>query len=253
MNMTREAFLSAVARIAEEAPSYASGHDGSDGKCDCIGLVIGAVRRCGGTWDGIHGSNYAARYMTNHLEPIVNADQLQVGELVYKATDATSGSYALPSRYSQHPDQLDYYHVGVVQATSPLRIVHCTAPGIVWDTKLGKWSHHGELSLLGVQETPASSIRTATVTAPNGSTVNLRTAPDGALVDRIPVGATVTIIDQQDGWCRITYVHNTGWMKSEFLSPGDIPSTGGTVTISLPRATAEHLRDMLRQALDQEG
>lgn len=42
--VTLEAFLSEVAKIKSEAPTYREGGDGSDGTCDCIGLVIGAIR-----------------------------------------------------------------------------------------------------------------------------------------------------------------------------------------------------------------
>lgn len=54
-------FLLKADEIAEEKPSYQLGHDGSDGKCDCIGYIIGAIRRSGGSWKGTHGSNYSAR------------------------------------------------------------------------------------------------------------------------------------------------------------------------------------------------
>ena len=53
--VTLEAFLSGVAKIKSEAPTYRAGGDGSDGTCDCIGLVIGAIRRAGGGWAGTHG------------------------------------------------------------------------------------------------------------------------------------------------------------------------------------------------------
>lgn len=48
--VTMDAWLSKVDEIAAEGPSYKLGHDGSDGSCDCIGLIIGAIRRAGGTW-----------------------------------------------------------------------------------------------------------------------------------------------------------------------------------------------------------
>lgn len=50
--VTTESFLRGVDAIAGGKPTYRLGHDGSDGTCDCIGLIIGAIRRAGGTWDG---------------------------------------------------------------------------------------------------------------------------------------------------------------------------------------------------------
>ena len=136
-------FLSRVEEIAAENPSYRTGGSGKDGTCDCIGLIIGAIRRAGGSWPGTHGSNYAARYETRNLEKITNQNALRVGELVYKHRSPGEAGYDLPVRYRNHPDRNDYYHVGVVMSVSPLRILHMTTPSIQTDTKLGRWSHHG--------------------------------------------------------------------------------------------------------------
>ena len=54
-------FLEKVQVIKNLNPKRREPGDGSDGYCDCIGLVIGAVRRMGLKWTGIHGSNWAAR------------------------------------------------------------------------------------------------------------------------------------------------------------------------------------------------
>ena len=57
-------FLEKVQVIKSLNPAYKQPGDGSNGVCDCIGLIIGAIRRMGLKWTGIHGSNYAARYQT---------------------------------------------------------------------------------------------------------------------------------------------------------------------------------------------
>ena len=69
----------------------------------------------------------------------------------------------------------------------------------------------------------------ATVTAPSGSTVNLRKTPNGDLLDRVPVGSTVMVVDYGPDWCKIDYGGKEGWMMTEFLNfegqvvPGDDP------------------------------
>ena len=136
-------FLEKIREITAENPKYRSGGSGKDGTCDCIGLIIGAIRRAGGSWPGIHGSNYAARYETRNLEKITNQNAIRVGELVYKHRSPGEAGYDLPTRYRSHSDRNDYYHVGVVLSVSPLRILHMTTPSILTDTKMGKWSHHG--------------------------------------------------------------------------------------------------------------
>lgn len=250
--VTYDAFLKGVDQIAEAKPEYQLGHDGSDGKCDCIGLVIGAIRRIGGNWDGIHGSNYAARNEMDYLLPMTEAEDLIVGEVVYKSAMPGQSNYNLPSRYAKDPDRRDYYHVGVVRSVDPLRIVHCTGPGIVTDTQLGKWNYRGWLRKVGREgeRITMENAESAVVEAENGRTVNLRSKPDGDLVDRIPVGSTVTVIAQQDGWARVSYGNTSGWMMERFLrmegeSAPEPETSGDMVTVTLPRTLAEQLRDAL--------
>lgn len=97
-----------------------------------------------------------------------------------------------------------------------------------------------------------SEIATATVIADSGSTVNLRSKPDGALIDRVPVGAKVAVSGHQDGWSRIAYNGQAGWMMDQYLrTEGAAPdqTDGDTVSITLLRAAAEQLRDALGNAL----
>lgn len=244
------AFLQGINTVAALAPSYQLGHDGSDGSCDCIGLIIGAIRRAGGCWQGIHGSNYAARFETAHLRLIQSADELALGEIVFKASEPTQSGYDLPRRYADHADQRDYYHAGVVTSVAPLTITHCTGPGITTDKKLNRWNYHGWLSKVaqpskGDEQT--MSEQTATVTATSGSTVNLRSSPSGSLVDRLPVGAVVSVIEEKDGWVNVTYGEQSGWMMEQFLRTAS--DDDEQVTIVLPRTAAQALSSALTAAL----
>ena len=146
--MTLSDFLTAVQAFADTDPRYKLGHAGDDDYCDCIGLIIGACERNGIEWTGIHGTNWWARHYTRNLEQFSSARELRQGDLVFKARSPGHRRYDLPSRYNKHPDRLDYYHVGVVQSVRPLRIIHCTTPGIRIDSRRGSWSHHGQLTLL---------------------------------------------------------------------------------------------------------
>ena len=81
MSVDVKKFLTRVEEIAAEGPGYQHGHSGDDHLCDCIGLVIGAIRRAGGQWRGLHGSNYAARKeLTGKPQKIVGTGDLQPGE-----------------------------------------------------------------------------------------------------------------------------------------------------------------------------
>lgn len=256
--VTMESFLRGVDAIAEEKPTYRLGHDGSDGSCDCIGLIIGAIRRAGGEWTGTHGSNWAARNAMDTLHAVAEPGDLHVGQAVFKAAEPGQSGYNLPDRYKGDADTRDYYHVGVVRSVSPLEIVHCTGPGIVRDRKMGKWSYAGWLRMVsrGNDEGEATGMQTAVVIAESGSTVNLRKTPHGALEDRVPVGSVAHVLDTMDGWARITVSGKTGWMDLKFLRMQDSgePDTSGsadgtsaddTITITLPRSAAEALLSAL--------
>ena len=257
--VTMKSFLRGVDAIAEGKPTYRLGHDGSDGTCDCIGLIIGAIRRAGGKWTGTHGSNWAARNAMDTLHAVADAGDLQVGQAVFKAAEPGQSGYNLPDRYKDGEDTRDYYHVGVVRSVSPLEIVHCTGPGIVHDRKMGKWSYAGWLRMVSRvnDEGEATGMQTAVVIAESGSTVNLRKTPHGALEDRVPVGSTAQVIDTMDGWARITVSGKTGWMDMKYLRMQDSsePYTSGgadgtnaygdTITITLPRSAAEALLSAL--------
>ena len=262
MGITRERFLEKVEEIAQSNPSYKEGRDGSDGTCDCIGLIIGAIRRAGGAWNGIHGSNYAARYEMRELLPVMDAGELCLGDVVYKARTPGQAGYALPERYKNDPDQRDYYHVGVVTATSPLEITHCTGPGIVRDTKLGKWTYRGRLEKVAYDsaEGMETMAQTAKVTAMSGSTVKMRSKPstsDG-LYWEVPVGDKVQVAEISGGWAKVRYGDRTGYMMTEFLDMGgqEMTEAGGTAEaapggelITVQRAALQAVYDALGSIL----
>ena len=81
------------------------------------------------------------------LNPLRGAGQLRRGELVFRAHEPGAKGYALPSRYASSADRRDYYHVGVVMQTNPLRILHCSSGGVKADTSATRWQFHGMLTM----------------------------------------------------------------------------------------------------------
>lgn len=261
MGITRERFLEKVEEIAQSNPSYKEGRDGSDGTCDCIGLIIGAIRRAGGAWNGIHGSNYAARYEMRELLPVMDAGELNLGEVVYKARMPGQTGYDLPERYGADPDNRDYYHIGVVTAVEPLEITHCTGPGIVRDTKLGKWTYRGRLKKVDYDGTEGmeTMVQTATVVADSGDDVKMRSTPsqtDG-LYWKVPVGDKVQVAYVEGEWAKVRHQGRTGYMMVEYLEMDaqELPaagsssgSTGGEL-ITIQRAALKAVYDALGSIL----
>lgn len=230
-------FLEQIRILKSKKLTYRQPGDGSDGTCDCIGLIIGALKRMGIKWNGIHGSNYSARNRTINLQRIQSASQLEVGDIVYKAYNPGEAKYNLPDRYKPgkqyyNGDLRDYYHVGVVTSISPLNITHMTSPTMKVDTSLSKWGYFGKCSLLTEDSKPApvnpipapgqdaKEGAKAIVTAPSGRYVKMRQQPSTrcGVYDEIPVGAAVTLIEPGEEWAKISYGRRTGWyMMAKYL------------------------------------
>ena len=233
-------YLSKVLEIFNSNPKRREPGDGSDGYCDCIGLIIGAIRRMGLKWTGIHGSNWAARKEFVKLEPIKSVSDLEEGDVVLKGCPPTKKGWNLPARYRSggryyNGDLTDYYHAGVVDKVNPLQIRHMASKMTI-DTKLDHnknsvWNYHGKLRILAnaaggnittpviEPDMPTSGSR-AVVVAEKGSTVNLRKKPTSAIwnvIKRVPIGTTVDILEPGETWARIQYGTTTGYMMAEFL------------------------------------
>lgn len=239
-------FLKAVDAIKATKPKYVKTGDGSNGTCDCVGLIIGALRRIGVGWKdpkgktAIHGSNYAARNQVSSFKYITDANQLSIGDLVFKAWFPADRKYDLPSRYKvggayYNGDMKDYYHIGVVTSTKPLAITHMTTPTVKVDTKLGKWNYAGKhIKLTGedgtIQQAPVvtpvkqeEEACVATVVSPNGNSVKMRAKPSTlcALWDKIPSGTKLTLLEQGEEWCKVSFRNRKGWyMMTKFLKVG---------------------------------
>lgn len=249
--MKTAAFLDAVRQIARSRPAYREGGTGADGTCDCIGLIMGAMYACGREKYDLHSSNYFARYQTDALAELSGEDQLQPGMIVYKArssTDRLNARYQPGGRYFTG-DLLDYYHAGVITAAAPLVITHCTSAegvdGITADDSIRGWTHCGWIK--GIETGEERAADTAVVTAASGSTVNLRSRPNGPLAARIPVGTVVTVREQADGWAHVAAGGLTGYMMEAFLD------RTAEDWIRMPRSTLLAMIETLRAyALTEE-
>lgn len=252
MNKLIAKFLEMVQAIVALKPTYRQPGDGSDGTCDCIGLIIGAIRRMGLKWTGIHGSNWAARKELVQLQKITSIGDLALGDVVLKAYEQGESGWRLPARYQKggsyyNGDLKDYYHAGVVTKVSggTVEITHMTSPTIKVLTAgslkaLGKWGYHGQLKILAkaagvtipAATTPAPAAdpvpaavtpatgKTAVVTAPSGKYVKMRQQPSTRcrVYDELPIGTTVTLEAPGETWARISYGKRKNWyMMAKFL------------------------------------
>lgn len=256
--ITLDKFLACVRENASRVREYESGGDGSNGKCDCIGLIIGALGLAGFRWPGTHGSNWAARNAMSTFGHIDNAGEMFLGEIVYKAREPGEDKYNLPSRYDNSGDLRDYYHVGVVTKVDPLEITHCTSVpgGIQRDSKIGNWRWGGRLKYVDYNEREEPDMETpyeAIVTADNGKTVNLRAKPDmkSAILARVTVGSFVTVLDENIEWDKVSYSGRTGYMMDKYLYPMTNEDEPGGETVAVGREELETWVSTLESLIEE--
>jgi len=233
-------YLSKVLQIFNSNPKRREPGDGSDGYCDCIGLIIGAIRRMKLKWTGIHGSNWAARKETTNLKEIKNASDLSIGDIVYKAVPKGHRNWTLdkyprymPGGKYYNGDLNDYYHAGVVYSVNPLEIRHMSSRMSI-DKKVNTyypWTHYGKLTILlnASDDKPAPTPAPdpdvpktgtwAVVVAEKGSTVNMRVGPGlkKRLICRVPLGNEVLVVEPGEEWCKIEWNNFRGYMMAQFL------------------------------------
>ena len=258
MSIPVREFLAKAEAIAAEEPAYQSGHDGHDGFCDCVGLIIGAIRRAGGQWRGLHGSNYAARSeLREKIQPIVGTGELLPGDVVFKAYEPGQGGYNLPKRYepggeSYNGDLRDYYHIGIVESVYPLRIRHMTTPKAKMDTSIGKWGWHGQLKKISYSGGEKKMEKVIISGGNPNEPIRLRKAAStgSAILAEMPQGSEAELIEGGGAWNQIVYSGITGYVMSVFVHRKEDPA-GETITVS--KVELEKIYNMIGDMLGMRG
>ena len=105
--------------------------------------------------------------------------------------------------------------------------------------RVGLWDKLSyDINIPGEPEEGVTPV-TATVNGPNGETVFLRGKPSAKVpyICRVPSGAKVQMVgEDQNGWTAVNYNGQKGYMKTEFLTPGDATlaeqePTGDTIPV----------------------
>lgn len=197
---------------------------------DCSGAFVRAFRLEGGSI--FHGSNRIIRVHCRDVRRITSEADLAPGMAVFKGRENAGGLSAIYKPGGKYYDPgllLDYYHIGLVADTAPLRIIHATTPNAKVDTVIGKWLMAGYLLDIDYREEEIEGVsenREAIVTASKGSTVNFRQQPkNGAALVRqwpkLPVGEKVSVLASEGAWTRVNHNGAVGYIKSEFLKEAE--------------------------------
>jgi hypothetical protein len=166
--------------------------------CDCSGLLVWIARQLGLTIP--HGSN-----------------SIWKGELSRKGViqgDPPVGAFVFKLRNGN-----DYYHVGVYIGDGKVIEAKNTYNGVV-ESKLSEWSHYGLWKLATFDDNVTAEViplqGRCTVDVPNDGSLNVRSAPNGSKTGTIREGDPVTVLENRDGWSKISY-QCEGWVMSKFL------------------------------------
>jgi len=213
-DLTSQELIKEFQRMYQEHWSYVWGAANS-GCVDCSGAFVYALTKYG--LSIAHGSNSIARnHITGQLLPI---DQARPGMVAFKCR-----SWAESERgnkwYGQPPG--DVHHVGLVD--DDVRYV-LNAKGEKYGFSrdpIRSWSFVAYLKNITYNSKEASKMQTATVVLPSGAagkTVNFRTRPDrdAQLVERVPVGSQVDVLEDQGAWVKIQWAGKTGYMMSNYI------------------------------------
>lgn len=210
---------------SHRAVVYKNGASGPS-ECDCKGYVLWVLRTLGMNVSSA-GTNTMIRTQMRSWHTIKDKSHLEKGMCVFKRRDPDGRMKAKfrpgGSAWNASVGDVDVYHVGIVASVKPLKILHCSTGkngALIMDTAIGKWSLCGWVKWVDPSDAvkPTES-RLLQVTAPTGQTVNLRkkTSTKAALVERVPVGSVVQVVEQANGWTKVTYKRWSGWMNNSFL------------------------------------
>lgn len=255
--ITAERFVEGVESIYVEQPSYELGHDGSDGSCDCIGMVRGGLKR-GGASDikNLNGTNQAARKAIRNLQKLSSSSELIVGDVVLKTRDKDDKSMPLPDKYRKggadydlNVGETNFSHIGTVTGQNPLVITHMTSPTAKQDKSIKGWSYYGELPWIeqnvAPEPPPEPEQTVAVVFAENGKPVKMRKNPSKAcdIYWKVPCGDEVLVNKWGDEWSMIEWDGMTGYMMTSFLHPVG----GGLYVVTIPNLTLAQAQSLTKQ------
>lgn len=196
------------------------------GTVDCSGAFVYAYRKHG--LSIAHGSNAIARhYIAGKMLPVSKAEP---GMAAFKFKEPGEGGWDLPDKYDRDPDQRDYYHIGLIDEDGAHVLNAQSEQAGFTRTDLSRWNAVAYLE--GVDyaadddQQEEHEMKKAIVTAQNGSTVNVRSAPSitaGKIIDRLPIGTMVDVLEDLGEWIHIRYVEKSGYMMSNFLEYASAP------------------------------
>ena len=218
------------------------------GAVDCSGAFTYWYNEAGSSM--YHGSNTMYRKYSTEKGKIGEI-KLVPGMAVYRWKEAKSGE--LPTVYLN--DGLgNFKHVGLYIGNGKCVEAKGTQYGVVY-SDISTWDYASKLvnTEYDVEEGDAP-MQKMQVYAESGRTVNLRktASTSGTILTHVPVGATVLVGEETNGFAAVTYGSYTGYMMTKFLttdvSAEEKNKDESTVTLELDKSVAKCLLIALNKA-----
>ncbi len=247
---------------------YASPGSNDARGIDCSGAFVRAYRAQGASI--YHGSNRIARVYCRGMFRLTNAGQLVPGMAIFKWRNdgGEPAEYKPGGRYYDPVLAGNFYHIGLVCGTNPLRIIHATTPVAKIDTALGTWNWAGWLTDVDYAQSPGEPTAPGDEQAPpydalvdTGTStrgLNFRTQPSEqaarvSAYPEIPKNALVTVLSHVNAdWAQVRYEGVTGYVMRRYLRPYEVsePEEGGGdgPAVTVGRGELERLQALLAEA-----
>lgn len=122
--------------------------------------------------------------------------------------------------YRQSGDKMQ--HTGVYVGDGYVVEARGSSQGVIRSALASyPWTHWAKVKIEegagGGMETELYKATVTKIPGAKGETVNLRDAPGGDRIDRVPFGAVLPVYEEQDGWLCVGYNGASGWMDGSFL------------------------------------
>ena len=208
---------------------------------DCSGLFKWAFKQLGGNI--YHGSNTIwDKYLS--AKGKLNSGQRSDGKPLLPGTAV----FLLRNGDDRH-------HLGLYIGNGEVIEAKGTAYGVV-KSNINQWDEWGELKDVDYdeqeEETDMEVPFQAVATADSGKTVNLRQGPDkkSVIIAWVPVGDTVTVLDELGEWDKVSYHGKTGYMMAKYLWPVSVDEGEDQTeseTVKVPSVTLDTWADVLEE------
>lgn len=238
--ITGKAIADGAMELLQHSIPYKPGGESMSGM-DCQGLVEYVIRQLGmkASWKGSNAMYRACTWTGTPEECKRIHGSIPQGALLFILTNDGG---EVSKGYSDGKGNAS--HVGVYTAQGDGAVHASSSRGCVCSSRFkgktipnGGWNRIGLLPGISYglggdgMEEKDTSIAVATVST-EGGPLNLRVKANGALLDRIPDGETITVLEKKGNWCRVQWKSLIGYVATAYLAFETGSETGDLIQVS---------------------